>query len=105
MAATGNGGGREGLIDDLKLVIRDAEDLLRSTDKHMDEGYQVARARFESTLGDARANLSELEQQLVEGAREAVQQADEYVREHPWQAIGAGAVVGLIAGLLLGRRQ
>ncbi|HEY4542536.1 MAG TPA: DUF883 family protein [Noviherbaspirillum sp.] len=104
MAASGNGNAREGLLDDLKLVMRDAEDLLRSTGQHVDQGYRQARARLGSSLGEARENLSELEQQLVEGAREAVQQADEYVREHPWQAIGAGAVVGLIAGLLLGRR-
>jgi ElaB/YqjD/DUF883 family membrane-anchored ribosome-binding protein len=104
MAATGNGNGREGLIEDLKLVIQDAEDLLRSTGKQVDEGYQAARERFNATLGEARNNLSGLEEQLAENAREALQQTDEYVRENPWQAVGIGAVVGLIAGILLSRR-
>lgn len=104
MSATGSGNGREGLIEDLKLVIKDAEDLLRSTGKQVDDGYQVARARFESTLSDARQSLSGLEEQLAVQAREAVEQADAYVRENPWQAIGIGAVAGLIAGLMIGRR-
>lgn len=104
MAATDNGGGREGLIEDLKLVIKDAEDLLRSTGQQVDEGYQQARARFESTLSVARDNMYGLEEQLEAAARETLEQADEYVREHPWQAVGAGALVGLIAGLMIGRR-
>lgn len=104
MAATGNGGGREGLVEDLKLVIKDAEDLLRATGQQVDAGYQQARARFESTLGVARDNYSGMEEQLVEAARESMEQANEYVREHPWQAVGIGAAVGLIAGIILGRR-
>lgn len=104
MSATGSGGGREDLVDDLKLVIKDAEELLRSTGKQVDEGYQVARARFESTLGNAKNSLYGLEEQLSESAREALQQTDEYVKQHPWQSVGAGMLAGLIAGLLLGRR-
>jgi len=105
MSATGsNGNGREGLIEDLKLVIQDAEDLLRSTGKQVDEGYQVARERFNATLGEARESLSGLEEQLSENAKEALQHTDAYVREHPWQSIGVGAVVGLIAGILISRR-
>jgi ElaB/YqjD/DUF883 family membrane-anchored ribosome-binding protein len=26
------------------------------------------------------------------------------VQEHPWQAVGAGALTGLVIGLLIGRR-
>ncbi len=104
MAEKGNGNGRHGLIEDLKLVIKDAEDLLRGTTLHVDEGYQQARARFESTMSVARDNLSDMEEQLVQAAREAADRADTYVRENPWQAIGIGAAAGLIAGLLIGRR-
>jgi ElaB/YqjD/DUF883 family membrane-anchored ribosome-binding protein len=30
--------------------------------------------------------------------------ATDYVRENPWQSIGIAAAVGVVAGLLLGRR-
>jgi ElaB/YqjD/DUF883 family membrane-anchored ribosome-binding protein len=104
MESTNKTSGREGLIDDLRLVIKDAEDLLRSTSQQVDEGYQHARARFESTLSHARNSLGDVEEHMSASARQAMDQTDEFVREHPWQAIGVGALAGLIAGLLLGRR-
>lgn len=41
---------------------------------------------------------------MVERAREAVNQADEFVRARPWQAIGIVALLSLAAGLLIARR-
>jgi ElaB/YqjD/DUF883 family membrane-anchored ribosome-binding protein len=37
-------------------------------------------------------------------ARRLSQNADGYVRENPWVAIGVAAGVGVVVGLLLGRR-
>jgi ElaB/YqjD/DUF883 family membrane-anchored ribosome-binding protein len=94
----------ESVVNDLKLVIRDAEDLLRSTGAQMDERYQAARARFESTLSNARSGLSTLEERVTSTSREAIENADEYVQDHPWQSVGIGALAGLAIGLWLGRR-
>jgi ElaB/YqjD/DUF883 family membrane-anchored ribosome-binding protein len=98
------GSTRDRLLDDLRLVIRDAEDLLRSTGQQVDEGYRVARARFESTLSTAKDGLSTLEENLSATARDALETTDRFVQEHPWQAVGAGALTGLVIGLLIGRR-
>ena len=38
------------------------------------------------------------------GTREALDSADHYVQQNPWQAVGAGALAGLLIGLALGRR-
>lgn len=99
-----HGGSREKLLDDLRLVMHDAEELLRTTGQQMDEGYQVARARFESTLSDAKTSLSALEQQVVTGARDALETTDQYVKSNPWQSVGIGALAGLVVGLWFGRR-
>ena len=95
---------RDRLLDDLRLVIKDAEDLLRTTGQQVDEGYQQARARFESTLSGARSGLSSLEEHLSATARDALETTQEYVQSNPWQAVGAGALAGLVIGLLIGRR-
>lgn len=95
---------RASLINDLKLVIKDAEDLLRNTGQQASDGYQKARAKFESTLSTARDGLSTAEERLMESTREAMETADQYVRENPWQAVGIGALAGLVVGLLVGRR-
>ena len=104
MGMNGRGDTREKMLDDLRLVIRDAEDLLRSTGKQVDEGYQAARAKFESTLSSARTGLTTLEERVADSTREAIDTADHYVQEHPWQAVGLGALAGLVIGLLLPRR-
>ena len=44
-------------------------------------------------------------QNWVEKARELVDTADEYVRDNPWQAIGAMALIGVTVGFLLARRS
>ncbi|WP_420476789.1 DUF883 family protein [Noviherbaspirillum sp. ST9] len=105
METIGLGGDiRDRLLEDLRLVIKDAEDLLRSSGLQLDEGYRLARARFESTLSDARSSLSSLEERVADGARDALDTTQQYVKENPWQAVGIGALTGLAIGLLIGRR-
>lgn len=105
METIGPGGDfRDRLLEDLRLVIKDAEDLLRGTGQQVDEGYRMARARFESTLSDARSNLSVLEERVADGARDALDTTQQYVKENPWQAVGIGALTGLAIGLMIGRR-
>jgi len=48
--------------------------------------------------------MSETQAALLVRTRAAAKATDEYVHVHPWQAIGAGAAVGLLVGLLIGRR-
>ena len=95
---------RDKLLNDLRLLIRDAEDFLRNTGQQVDESYRSARAKFESTLHNARDGLSSLEDRVAAGARDALETTDHYVQEHPWQSVGVGVLAGLAVGLWLGRR-
>ena len=42
--------------------------------------------------------------QPSEKAKAAGHAADDFVRDSPWKAIGAAAGIGLVIGLLIGRR-
>ncbi len=99
---------RETLVNDLKAVIQDAEDLLRSSGQQagqqFDDRYKNARVKFEETLSNAKSGLSGMEQKVSARTREAVDTTDQYVKAHPWQSVGIGAVAGLIAGFLMLRR-
>lgn len=95
---------RNKLANDLKRVIKDAEELLRSSGQQVDEGYQVARAKFESTLTSAKSGLSSLQGNVFDSSREALANTNQYVQEHPWQSVGVGALAGLVLGMWLGRR-
>jgi len=58
----------------------------------------VALAAVVEPLVDASENW-------IQKARELVSTADDFVRDNPWQAIGAVALLGVTLGLLLARRS
>src|SRR5262249_32855023 len=96
------------LIADFSAIVADSEQLLKAMSAAGGEKAQALRGDLEAKLRDARARINEIQGIAGERAREAARQADDYVRENPWEsiAIGAGiaAVSGIVVGLLLSRR-
>jgi ElaB/YqjD/DUF883 family membrane-anchored ribosome-binding protein len=92
------------LIEDLKHVIRDAEELLKVTAGQVGEKVAEVRGRAEDSLHAAKARLAAVTGETAACAAEAADHADASVRANPWISIGAGAAAGLLVGLLLGRR-
>lgn len=92
------------LMSDLKVLIADAEALLKSSSGDVGEAVASARSRIEARLDDAKAHLLQLQQEAAQRAKAAGRAADDYVHEHPWQAVGMAAGIGLVVGLLIGRR-
>ena len=99
-----NPANRDKLVQDMRVVIADAEDLLRATANQAGEKIAVARERIQDSLYQAKVKLAEAEAMVTERAREAARYTDEYVHENPWRAIGAAAGIGLLLGLLISRR-
>ena len=95
---------KDKLMEDLRLVVEDAEELLRATANQAGEGASVARARIQESLQVVKARLNLAEDAVIERTREAAKATDEYVHENPWKAIGISACVGAIVGMLIARR-
>ena len=94
----------EKLMRDLQTVVEDAEALLQATAAQTGERVDGIRARAQASLKQAKTRLLEAEDEALEQVRAAAATTDEYVHENPWQAVGVAAGVGLLLGLLLGRR-
>ena len=92
------------ILDDLRRVVDDAEGRMRETANVAGERAQDARSRAAESLRQARERLQGVEEELVTRARDAAKDTDRYVRDNPWQSIGISAGVGLLLGLLIGRR-
>ncbi len=92
------------LVQDLRVVIGDAEDLLKATAGQTGERVQQLRARAEESLRGAKAHLDEASAQFATRARDAARDVDGQVHAHPWAAVAMAAAVGLAAGLLIGRK-
>ncbi len=95
---------QEKLVSDIKAVITDAEDILKATADQTGEKIANLRVRIQDRLLGARIRLDAAEAALIDKTRAAARAADDYVHESPWQAVGIGAGVGFVLGLLLARR-
>jgi ElaB/YqjD/DUF883 family membrane-anchored ribosome-binding protein len=100
----GNDVSKEKLVADLKVVVADAEELLRATASQAGEKVSAARERIQASLATAKVKLTEAERALLEKSKLAAKATDEYVRENPWQAVGVAALAGLVLGVLISRR-
>jgi len=88
------------LAADLKVVMRDAEDLLKATAGEAGEKVKEVRNRLSAALTSARATCDKLQDKTVEAAKAT----DHVIREHPYESIGVAFGVGLLIGVLVGRR-
>jgi ElaB/YqjD/DUF883 family membrane-anchored ribosome-binding protein len=99
-----NPANRDKLVNDMRTVISDAEDLLRATANQAGEKIAVARERIQDSLHQAKVKLAEAEAVVREQAKQAARYTDDYVHDNPWKAIGVAAGIGLLLGLLISRR-
>ena len=100
---------RAKLVEDLRTVFADVEELLKATANQTGERITAARAKAEESLKVARARLVEVQAavaaQTKAAAKAAAKVTDDYVRANPWQAVGISAAVGLILGMLIITRR
>jgi len=97
----GEANSKERLVGDLRNLVADAEELLKATASQAGEKIGVARQKIEQSLIEGKKALADAEKTLVKKSKEAVEVADDYVRENPWSAVGIAAGFGLILGLLI----
>jgi ElaB/YqjD/DUF883 family membrane-anchored ribosome-binding protein len=95
---------KEKLISDFKVVVADAEALLKASAGQGGEALAAVRTRVEQSLKVAKEKMLDAEEELLRKTKAAARATDEYVHDHPWHAVGIAAGVGLVVGLLIGRR-
>lgn len=98
----------EALMDDVRQALADVEQLLKhgaeQAGEQLADRVDDSRARTERTLHEAHSRLSSLQEELTTRARHSVREADRYVHDNPWQAIGIAAGLAFVVGLLVSRR-
>jgi ElaB/YqjD/DUF883 family membrane-anchored ribosome-binding protein len=92
------------LSEELRNVVRDTEEMLKHKAQDAGEGYKTAREKLERTVKQARRELESVEQAVIERTKRVAKATDHYVHDHPWQSIGVGAGIGLLIGMLIGRK-
>lgn len=90
---------REKVMEDIRALLRDAEELLKVTTDDVNDKVKDARAKLAQAIENARGTYGHLEARTMAAARAT----DEVIRSHPYQSIGYAFGLGLIVGVLAAR--
>ncbi|MCQ9617157.1 YqjD family protein [Paenalcaligenes niemegkensis] len=91
-------------VSSVKTSLDEAEKLLVEAASASGEKATELRENALRSLRNTREALHDTQEAVVERGRQAVKATDHYVHDNPWQAIGVAGIVGLLFGLLVGRR-
>jgi ElaB/YqjD/DUF883 family membrane-anchored ribosome-binding protein len=95
---------KDKLASDFREVMSDIDALLSATTNKAEGEAKALRERIVDRLDAAKMRVAEAQHEALERAKQAADATDHYVHDHPWQAIGAAAAIGLVIGVLIGRR-
>ncbi len=95
---------KDRLISDMKVVLADVEDLLKSAAAATGETAVALREKAAGKLKLATEKLTGLQEAALLKGKEAAKLTDDYVHANPWKAVGIAAAVGFLIGLLVNRK-
>jgi len=90
----------EKLVRDVRVVVQDAEDLIKATAGDIEEKTREARARLAGALVVAKDSLTRTEQ----ATSDSVRIADAVIRQYPYHCAGFALLTGILIGALATRR-
>lgn len=89
---------------DVRTLVRDAQSLFREATLSTGAKADELRARGMELLDIAMGKAQELQSAAIDTSKEVAGNANTYVRENPWNAVAISAGVGMLIGILIGRR-
>jgi len=89
---------------DMKVLVKDAQSLLTAAAAMTGEKADELRSRGMEMLDRAMGKASQYQGQAVVKSKELAHTADVYVKDNPWRTVVAAASVGLLVGIVLGRK-
>jgi len=94
----------EKFIDELRTLSRDTEKLLAATSDQTGAEILKLRNRLEHSLESVQSKIVGVERSIVDQAKAAAKTTDRYVHDNTWASIGVASLIGLLAGVAIGRR-
>jgi ElaB/YqjD/DUF883 family membrane-anchored ribosome-binding protein len=92
------------LGEEIGNLVEAMEEVFAAASADSGEKISELKGQAEATARKAKAQLSTLEKRAVAKARKIAADSDDYVHDNPWAAIGIGAGLGLLLGLVMGRK-
>ena len=89
---------------DIQNVVSDAQELLKTVQSEGSSRLTEVKGQVQAKLDNAKQMLGELGTTVQDGAKQAMDTTDAYVRTNPWRAVGISAGIGALIGFLISRR-
>ncbi len=90
---------REKVYDDVKVLIKDVQELLKATTSVVGDKATEARSRVQDHLKTVQDKLGDHYETVRAKGQEAFTTTDGYVRDNPWNAVGIAAGIGFVVGI------
>lgn len=104
MASTTNGV-MSGVSREPQNFLSDIEDVIKATTPFTGEDLARAKSKLSASVNAAKQSVEKIGGAIADQARNTATATDAYVHEQPWKAIGIGAGLGFLIGLVLARRR
>ncbi|SAL24642.1 membrane protein [Caballeronia terrestris] len=95
--------GKQKIIEDIKVLLNDSEELLRLSATLPGEGVDALRTRLRDHVETARNALDDAQANAQSKYRAGIDCTEKYVRDKPWEALGVAAGIGFFLGILISR--
>ncbi len=92
------------LSDEFENLLTDLDGLLRATGDFTGDELHEMRDKMYARIAEAKDSVLEFSDDLSGQARKSAKVIDQEVHQEPWKAVGIGAAVGLLLGMVLSRR-
>jgi len=89
---------------DVKALVRDAQSVLTAAAALTGNKADELRERGMQMLDVALGKAGKYQDQAVVKGKELAQATDVYVKDNPWRTVAVAAGVGLLLGVVLGRK-
>jgi ElaB/YqjD/DUF883 family membrane-anchored ribosome-binding protein len=90
--------------NDMKSLVRDAQQLFREASVATGERADELRAKGMDLLDSATQRAQELQAAAMETGKELANNTDSFVKDNPWKAVAIAGGVGVLLGMLIGRK-
>ncbi|QHB17014.1 MULTISPECIES: DUF883 family protein [Mannheimia] len=95
---------REELTNEIRDILKNAEELFNGTADSSTEEYKKLKHRLAEQFDDVKYRFASLKDDTIDSAKAVAKQTDTLVQDNPYKAITVAGVVGLLLGVLVTRR-
>jgi ElaB/YqjD/DUF883 family membrane-anchored ribosome-binding protein len=74
------------------------------TRENISDELETITEEISDGIHEGRYSFSELQEAVMNRTKQTAAATDALIREYPWSAIGLGAALGVLLGLLMARR-